>query len=501
MLFEWEWNIIKSHGEKEPPPCFFQVIMLLKTKTPKQMDMLHGSMMKNILWFALPLALSGLIQQLFTSADMAIVFWFDKNSTTAQAAVNSNGALINLIINLFSGMSVGSTVLIAELIGKNKKDDIHSVVLTSLVMAAVSGVVLLGLGIGVAQPLLTVMGTPETVKPLATVYLRIYFIGMPFFMVYNFGAAILRSLGDTKTAVFILLITGVINVGLNILFVAAFDMSVAGVAIATVVSNLLSAVMVVILIMRYDMLRPKRGQSKIRKEYIKKIIVVGMPAGLQGMVFSLANIFVQAAVNGFGDAAMAGNGDAINFEMYSYYFVNGFVQAAITFIGQNYAAGEYERCRRIFKLTFLSAVVVSAVLSIAFSAGAKLFIRIYTNDPDVIYYALIRMWCVCSSLVIACAYEIPGGALRGLGHSLLPAVLTVIGSCVFRIIWIYTVFLFYHSYWMLVIIYPISWALTGAAVMISYLVLSRRAYCKPKPEAEDSEAEENAEASEQSPIS
>lgn len=457
---------------------FFKEIMSHKTKAPKQMDMLHGPMMKNILWFALPLALSGLIQQLFTSADMAIVFWFDKNPTTAQAAVNSNGALINLIINLFSGMTVGSTVLIAELIGKNKKDDIHSVVLTSLIMAVVTGVVLLGLGIGVAQPLLSAVGTPDGVMPLATLYLRIYFAGMPFFMVYNFGAAILRSVGDTKSSVIILSVTGVLNVGLNILFVAAFDMSVAGVAIATVFANLLSAVLVVILIMRYETLRPKRGESKIRKEYIKNIIVVGFPAGLQGMVFSLANVFVQTAVNGFGDAAMAGNGDAINFEMYSYYFVNGFVQATITFIGQNYAAGEYERCRRVFKLTFWSAIIVSAVLSIIFSAGAKLFIRIYTDDPDVISYALIRMRFVCSSLVVACAYEIPSGALRGLGHSLLPTILTVVGSCIFRIIWIYTVFLFYPYYWTLVIVYPISWALTGVAVTISYLVISRRAYRK-----------------------
>ena len=455
---------------------FWERFMSHKAKSPAQMDILHGPMMKNILWFALPLALSGLIQQLFTSADMAVVFWFDKNPTTAQAAVNSNGALVSLVINLFSGLAVGSTVVIAELIGKNNTDDVHSVVVTSLVMALVCGVIILGLGIGVAQPLLALMGTPDTVLPLATLYLRIYFSGMPFFMVYNFGAAILRSIGDTKNSVIILLVTGVLNVGLNILFVAVFDMSVAGVAIATVVANFVSAVMVVFLIMRYEVLRPRRGRSKIRKQYIKDIIVIGMPAGLQGLVFSLANVFIQTSVNGFGDAAMAGNGDAINFEMYAYYFINGFVQAAVTFISQNYAAGECERCKRIFKLTFWSSVIVSAALSIVFVAGGRLFIRIYTTDPEAIRYALLRLWCVGSSIVLACTYEIPSGALRGIGHSLLPAVLTIIGSCVLRIIWIYSLFIVYPYYWMLMIVYPVSWTLTGIAVLASYIVISRKAY-------------------------
>ncbi|MCH5164838.1 MAG: MATE family efflux transporter [Clostridiales bacterium] len=459
-------------------------------KRSKQMDMLHGPMMKNILLFALPLAASGILQQLFTSADMAVIFWFE--GSAAQGAVNSNGALVNLLINLFSGMSVGATVVITQMIGRKHTDDIHSVVFTSLVVAAVSGVVLLGVGIGVSKPLLEVMDTPYDVLPLATQYLRIYFIGMPFLMVFNFGAAILRSVGDTKCSLFILLVTGVLNVGLNFLFVAACKMSVAGVAVATVIANFACAVLVLFFIMRNDMLKMRFKKSKFRGNYFKRIFAIGIPAGLQGVVFSLANVFIQTAVNGFGAKAVAGNGDAVNFEYYAYFFINAFAQTTVTFFGQNFAAGEYARCKRLFMLNMLASVIVSAVLSAVFALGGKLFIRIYTTDEAAIKFALMRMWSVLTGVTLSCLYEIAGGALRGMGHSLLPAVMTIIGSCILRIIWIYTVFVAYKKFWVLVIVYPISWAVTGVAVLIAYFVICNKEF--KAPQAAKSAEQQSADA-------
>lgn len=436
------------------------------------MDMLNGPMMKNILLFALPIAAGGILQQLFTSADMAVIFWFE--GTTAQAAVSSNGALVNLLINLFSGMSVGATVVVAELIGKNTKDDVHSVVFTSVVIAAVCGVILLGVGMGVASPLLELMDVPPEVLPLASEYLRIYFLGMPFLMVYNFGAAILRSVGDTVRPLIILLATGVLNLGLNVLTVAGMGMSVAGVALATVVANIASAAMVLWFLMRNDVLRMRKG-SAVRAKYIKRIVRIGLPAGLQGAVFAFSNMFVQTAVNGFGDGAMAGNGNAVNFEMIVYFFVSGFAAAATTFYGQNFAAGKFDRCKTAYRLNLIFALIASAVLSAVLVAGGELFIRIYTTDPEAIDYALVRMRFATLGVIIPCFYEIPGAALRGMGRSMLPAVFTILGTCVFRIIWIYTVFVAVHEYWVLVSVYPLSWALIAVAMLISYYIISKRA--------------------------
>lgn len=443
------------------------------------MDMLHGPLLKNILLFALPLAVSSILQQLFNSADVAVIGWFEDSN--AQAAVNSNGALINLLINLFAGLSVGVTVVLTEHIGRQQTEDLHSIVLTAFTVALVSGVILLGLGVGVAQPMLALMGTPDDVLPLAVEYLQIYFIGMPFVMLYNFGAAILRSVGDTRTPLYSLIVAGVMNVGLNFLFVAALRMSVAGVAVATVISDAVSAVIVVIFILRSPLLRIRLRESRIRWKYLKRIFVIGIPAGLQGVVFSLSNVFIQSAINSFGSNAMAGNGDALYFEYYVYYFVSAFAQTAVAFMGQNFAAGQYERCKKIFKLTMICSLSISTVLSVVFTLGGRWFIRIYTTDEEVIEFALQRMWCALLAEMLPSLYEISGGSLRGIGHSLLPAVITVLGSCVLRIVYIYTLFpLFSDSFVMLVIIYPITWIITGAAMLVAYFVISRREFSKEK---------------------
>lgn len=446
----------------------------LKRRTGKQTDMLHGPLLKKIILFSLPLALCGILQQLFNSADVAVIGWFEDG--TAQAAVNSNGPLINLLINLFTGLSVGVTVVIAEYVGKSRTDDVHSVTLTATVVALVSGAVLLIVGVSAAAPILSLMKTPSGVLPLASEYLRIYFAGMPFVMLYNIGAAILRSVGDTRRPLYSLIAAGVLNVGLNMLFVAVLDMSVAGVAAATVISDALSAVLVYIFIMKDNMLRIRFKKSAVRALYLKKIFKIGLPAGLQGVVFSVSNVFIQTSINGFGDKAMAGNGDALYFETYVYYFVSAFVQAAVTFIGQNYAARNFERCKKIFWQSMLSALAVSTLLCVVFTLGGKYFIRIYSSDKEVIEYALMRFKYVLIFEMIACSYEIAGGALRAIGHSLLPAVITVVGSCVLRIIWLYTGFAANPQFWMLLIIYPITWAVTGTAMLIAYFVITKKAY-------------------------
>ncbi len=440
-----------------------------------KIDMLNGPLLKKILTFAFPLAVSGILQQLFNSADVAVIGWFE--DSYAQAAVNSNGALINLMINLFVGLSVGVTVAIAEHIGRNDTDDIHSIVFTAFAIALVSGLFLLIVGVTAAEPILRLMNTPETVLPLAAKYLKLYFIGMPFVMFYNFGAAILRSIGDTRRPLIVLVAAGVINVLLNLLFVAALKMSVAGVAVATVVSQAVSAGMVVFFIMRDKTLRVRFGVSKIRAVYLKRIFRIGLPAGIQSAVFSLSNVIIQTAINGFGDKAMAGSGDAVYFEYYVYYFVSGFSQAAVTFMGQNYAAGKYDRCKKIFKLCILSGLAITTVMSLTFSLGGKLFLRIYTSDEEAIKYGLIRMWCVLSGEMLPSTYEVPGGALRGIGYSLLPACITVVGSCVLRIIWVYTVFAaFPDSFVMLMTVYPISWVITGAAMLTAYFVIGKKKF-------------------------
>lgn len=455
----------------------------VKKKRSNQIDMLHGPLLKKLMLFALPIALSGILQQLFNSADVAVIGIFE--DSVAQAAVNSNGALVNLLINLFTGLSVGVTVVIAANIGKGETGDVHSVVLTAFVIALVSGFLLLGLGIGVSEPLLRLMNVPNTaeepVLPLAVQYLRIYFAGMPFVMFYNFGSAILRSVGDTRRPLYVLIAAGVLNAGLNVLFVAAFKMSVSGVALATVISDAFSAVAVVIFIMKDKMLKVRFGQSKIKATYLKSIFRIGLPSGIQGVVFSLSNVCIQAAINGFGEKAMAGNGDALYFEYYVYFFVSAFGQAATTFAGQNYAAGEYARCKTIFRLCILWSFVIAGVLSAIFTLGGRLFIRIYTSDEEVIEYAMIRFWLVLSCEALPTFFETPGGALRGIGNSMLPAVITLIGSCGLRIVWVYTVCAaFPNNIWILLAIYPISWVVTSAAMLAAYFVIAGKKY-KDKP--------------------
>lgn len=444
-------------------------------KRSRQMDMLHGSLLDKILLFALPLAASSILQQLFNSADAAVAGRFA--GSQALAAVGGNAPVVSLIINLFVGMSVGANVIIANYIGQKNTKKVHEAVHTVYIMALVLGIVMMMMGQLIARPILIIINTPSDVINLATLYLRIYFCGMPCVMIYNFGAAILRSVGDTKRPLYCLLISGVINVVLNVFFVVLCHLSVAGVAIATIIADTVSAGLVTwFLIRSNDIIKLNLRELTLKKEYIKKVVQIGAPAGLQGAVFSVSNVCIQAGINSFGTAAIAGSAAALNFEYFTYFSTNAFGQAAVTFVSQNYGARQFERCKKALRLSLISGMIVTAFMSIIFVAGRTPFISIYTNDSTAIQYGIVRMAIVEMFEFIACLYEIPGGALRGIGHSLLPAILTVFGSCGLRIVWIYTVFHKFHTFQVLMSVYLVTWIVTSILVLGAYTIVTKKVY-------------------------
>ena len=438
-----------------------------------QIDMLHGPLGRKILLFALPLAASSVLQQMFNAVDVAVVGRFA--SSEALAAVGSNSPVINLLVNLFVGISMGANVVIANYFGQSNAAGVRRSVATSFVVALASGLFLMALGIGVARPILELMGAPANVIDLAVLYLRIYFVGMPFIMVFNFGSAILRSLGDTRRPLLCLIVSGVVNTVLNLVLVIGFGMSVDGVAIATVAANVVNAVMVVAMLRREtSAARLDFRALRVSLPELGKMLRIGVPAGVQGMVFSLSNVVIQSAVNGFGYAAMAGSAAALTYEQICYFFVAAFCGAAVTFVGQNFGAGEKARCRRIFKICMTLAVVVTASLNVLIVLFRDFFISIFSTDPDVVSFASERMLAALCVQSLAATYEVSGAVLRGMGHSTLPAVLTVFGSCVFRLVWVYFALPLHHTFTFLIVVYPISWTITGLMVLSAYWRISRR---------------------------
>lgn len=440
-----------------------------------RMDMLHGSLLNKILLFALPLAASSILQQLFNSVDIAVVGKFA--SSQALAAVGSNSSVISLMINLFVGISVGASVVIANYIGQRNERGIKNAIHTVSVITLASGGLLLVVGLLIARPILEMMDTPDDVIELAVLYLRIYFLGMPFFMIYNFGAAILRSMGDTKRPLYCLVVAGVINTALNLFLVIVLKMSVAGVAIGTVIANMVSAGMIVY-ILRHEKgpFRLEYKEIGVSRIELRKMLQIGIPAGIQGMVFSIANVFIQAAINLYGSDAIAGSAAALNYEYYCYFVVSAFSQAAVTFISQNYGARQIERCKKIFRQTMLLSVIACGCLNLFFVWQRRFAISIFTSSPDVYQFAAIRMEIVLLTQALACSYEIAGAALRGLGFSMLPAILTVFGTCVLRLFWVYVICPMIPGFDNLMLIYPISWIITGAAVLIAYYIIQRKLF-------------------------
>lgn len=447
--------------------------------TAARIDMLHGPMLGKILLFALPLAASSCLQQLFNSVDVAVAGRLVGRE--ALAAVGSNAPVISLMINLFVGISMGANVVIANHIGQHNATGIRRAVDTSLVTAAASGLLLMATGCAAARPILTAMDTPADIIGPATRYLRIIFAGMPFMMIFNFSAAILRSMGDTRRPLYILVAAGVVNTGLNLFLIAVCGMGVEGVAVATVAAHGVSAALVLRLLRREgEPLRLHRRLQPSRRE-MSRMLQIGVPAGVQGMVFSLANVFIQSSVNGYGSAAVAGNAAALNYEYYCYFFVSAFTAACVTFVSQNYGARRFGRCRRTVRLTMGLALASCLALNVFFVWQKELSIGLFTTDAEAFIYGATRLETVLLLQWMACSYEITGGALRGMGHSALPALLTVFGTCALRLAWVYLVAPGVRSFRFLLSVYPLSWALTGAMVCAAYVVVSRRAFagCAP----------------------
>lgn len=435
--------------------------------------MLHGPLLKKILLFALPLAASSTLQQLFNATDVAVVGRFA--GSEAMAAVGSNGPVINLIVNIFVGLAVGANVVIANYIGQQRMDRVKAAVSTTVVTALAGGVLVAIVGIFVSRPLLEIMGAPDNVIDLAALYLKIYFAGMPFIMMYNFCASILRSKGDSVKPLVCLVISGVINVGLNLFLVAVMKLGVVGVATATVTANAVSCTMILyFLAHEEEAFRVTLKSLKMHKEQLLRIARIGVPAGIQGMVFSLSNVIIQSSINSFGSDCIAGSAAAINFEYFSYFVINAFSQAAVTFTGQNFGAGNMKRCREVCRKCLIVSTLATLVINIAFYTGRTFLVGLFTEEPAVMEWAYIRMAHILLFQFIANSYEITGSAMRGLGHSLVPAILTIFGSCVLRILWIFTVCKVYTSFETLVNIYPISWIVTGTAVITAYFIVRRK---------------------------
>lgn len=443
------------------------------TKEKKEMDMLHGSLVNKMILFALPLAASSVLQQLFNSADIAVVGQFA--GSDALAAVGANSSLITLLVGFFSGLSIGSNVLVASFLGRGEDCEAGKAAHTSIVLALICGVFMMVFGVCFAPSILVVMATPADILDLAVVYLRIYFLGVPFIMLYNFEAAILRSKGDTKHPLFALIAAGVINIILNLIFVVGFHLSVAGVAMATAISNLVSALLLLrILITENGALRIEWKKLHFHLYLVKKIAQVGLPTGCQSSLYSIANVIVQANMNILGATAVAGSTVALNLEVMAYYLLVAFSQTCVTFVSQNYAAGQKERSRRIVWYGWLLAALAEIILNGFFLVFAHPIVAIFTKDAAVAALAIVRMKYLLTFEVLNMTPEVLSGSLRGFGYSVVPAFICVLGICGFRIGWIYTVFASAPTFEHLVVVYPISWGITSLAVFAAYRVIRRR---------------------------
>lgn len=399
-------------------------------------------------------------------------------SSNAMAAVGSNAPVINIVVMLFTGLSIGSNVLIAGLVGAGKKERVNAAMHTGFSVALISGLIMLTVGCLIAKPILGLLDTPASIMPLAVSYLKLYFLGMPFLMIYDFGNAVLRAVGDTKRPLFCLMFSGMVNVVLNLILVIGFQMSSDGTAIATTIANAVSAALIYrLLVKETGMLHFDWKKLALNRTYLKRIIAIGGPAGLQGMIFSVSNIVIQAAINHFGAACVAGNSAGLNFEYISYFFVNGFAQATVTFISQNYAAHQYQRCRRIARVAMVSAILFTTIVSSAFYLFRyPLVDDIFSTNPAVVHYAIIRITFIALLEPLTATYEIAGGSLRGIGHSMAPAVITLVGCCILRVVYIAVMLPHFTSFTQVALIYPVTWIITGTAVMLLYEAVTRKAY-------------------------
>ncbi len=439
-------------------------------------DMCTGPILKKAILYTIPIILTGLLQLLFNAADLIVVGRFC--GSVSVAAVGATGAITNLIVNMFIGLSVGAGVGVAQALGANDWKAVRATIHTAIPLALGSGVILTVVGVILAKPLLTLMGTPDDVIDLSALYMQIYFCGMTSSMLYNYGAAILRAAGDTKGPLYYLTIAGVVNVVLNFIFVTMFHMDVAGVALATAISQTLSAVLVLWALMkRDDACHFDIKAMKIEKAPLFKMMRIGVPAGIQGSMFSISNVIIQSSINSFGSVAMSGNAAAGNIEGFVYVTMNAFHQTALNFAGQNYGARKYRRLLRICGVSLGCVCVAGIVAGGLGYAFARPLLGIYITDSlEAIEYGVIRMSFVCLPYFLCGIMDVMTGLIRGMGSSLVPMLISVLGVCGLRIVWIYTIFQIpaYHSLESLYFSYPLSWLGTFIVQVTAFMLLYRK---------------------------
>lgn len=442
-------------------------------KKSYEIDMCNGPLLGKILVFSVPLMLSGILQLLFNAADIIVVGRFA--GSTALAAVGSTAALINLMINVFVGLSVGVNVLAARYYGGQKEKDIQDTVHTAIMMAILSGLFLVLLGETASRPMLTLMGTPDDVLDQAALYLKIYFFGMPVLMIYNFGAALLRAVGDTRRPLYFLFAAGAVNVVLNLFFVIQLGMGVDGVGWATVISECVSAGLIIRSLMK-ERGAMKLHLSKLRivPEKLKQIIRIGLPAGMQGAIFSISNVLIQSSVNSFGSIAMAGNTSSANIEGFVYTAMNAVYQTSLSFTSQNLGGKKYSRIDKIKNICLGVVTVVGLILGLGAVFGGKGLLSIYSSDPEVLAFGMRRLRIICVTYFLCGLMDCMVGSLRGLGYSVLPMIVSLTGACGFRVFWIFTIFASCRTLEVLYLSYPVSWIITASAHMFTYYKIRKR---------------------------
>lgn len=440
-------------------------------KRPK-LDMLNGSIWNKIPQYALPVAATGILEQLFNASDIAIVGNFTGSQSTASvAAVGANSPLIGLILNLFIGIALGANVVIANAVGRKDKKQIHDAVHTSIVAALLGGVLLAILGELLVSTILQQLNVPAEVFPLALRYMRIYLIGMPAILLYNFESAVFRSVGETKMPLIALAFSGVLNVLLNLFFVIVCHRNVDGVAIATVISNVVSSCFLFYKLLKTDkFIHVDIKDLRIEMATFRKILKIGLPAGIQSAVFAIANIVIQAAINSLGTIVIAASSAAFNIEIFAYYIMNSFSQACTTFVGQNYGARQMKRCKKTLALCLIEDVIASAAAILIILFVGRQLLAIFNHDPQVIELGYTRLLLVFTAYIFSMMYELMSGYLRGFGISLVPALLTILGVCGVRIAWVYGVFPSSCTFHTLMMAYPISLSVTAVLIFIALIV-------------------------------
>lgn len=438
----------------------------------QKLDMLNGSIWNKLPVFALPIAATGILEQLFNASDIAIVGNFAQtDKTVAVAAVGANSPIIGLILNLFIGIALGANVVIANAIGRDDKQTVQKAVHTSMVVSVIGGVLVAIIGELIAEPLLTVLNVPDDVLELALLYLRIYFLGMPVILLYNFEAAIFRSIGETKMPLIALTLSGILNVLLNLFFVIVLKMSVNGVATATVLANVVSAGILYIKLVKSDKyIKVEFKKLRIDGKVFAKIMQIGLPAGIQSAVFAVANIVIQGAINSLGTTVIAASSAAFNIEIIAYNVMNSFSQACTTFVGQNFGANKIDRCKKTLFLCLIEDAIASGTAILIVLITGKFLLSIFNNNPEVIEIGYTRLVIIFIAYIFSMLYEVMSGYLREFGFSLVPAILTTVGVCVLRIIWINTVFPANRTFVTIMTAYPVSLATTAVLIFIALII-------------------------------